>query len=54
MKPKHIRKPLLSEIKAVSYDFDRYCYEPQRNFSRNRKLSFETVIKGIIGMKSKN
>ena len=54
MKPKHIKKLLLTEIKAVSIDFDRYCYEPQRNFSRNRKLSFETVIKSIIGMESKS
>lgn len=54
MKPKHIKKLLLTEIKAVSIDFDRYCYEPQRNFSRNRKLPFETVIKSIIGMESKS
>ena len=54
MKPKHIKNLLLTEIKTVSIDFDRYCYEPQRNFSRNRKLSFETVIKSIIGMESKS
>lgn len=54
MKPKHIKKLLLSEIKAVSDRFDTYCYEPKRNFSRNRKLSFEMVIKSIIGMESKS
>ncbi|WP_458455719.1 IS4 family transposase [Methanobrevibacter sp.] len=54
MKPKHIKKLLLSEIKAVANNSDRYCYEPKRNFSRTRKLSFETVIKSIIGMESKN
>ena len=54
MKPKHIKNLLLTEIKTVSNDFDMYCYEPQRNFTRNRKLSFETVIKSIIGMESKS
>lgn len=54
MKPKHIKKLLLSEIRAVANNSDKYCYEPQRNFSRTRKLSFETVIKSIIGMESKN
>lgn len=54
MKPKHIKNLLLTEIKTVSNNFARYCYEPQRNFSRNRKLSFETIIKSIIGMESKS
>lgn len=54
MKPKHIKELLLSEIKATANHSDKYCYEPQRNFSRTRKLSFETVIKSIIGMESKS
>lgn len=54
MKPKKVKNLLLSEIRTVANNSDKYCYEPQRNFSRNRKLSFETVIKSIIGMESKS
>lgn len=53
MKPKHIKKRLFSEIKTASADYEKYCYNPSRDFSRNRKLSFETVVKSIIGMESK-
>ena len=52
MKPKHIKKLLLSEISSVSNDADKYCLDPQRNFSRTRKLPFDVVLKGIIGMES--
>lgn len=54
MKPKHIKKILFSEIKTASADYEKYCYNPSRDFSRNRKLSFETVVKSIIGMESKS
>lgn len=54
MKPKHIKKILLSEIKTASEDYEKYCYNPLRNFSRNRKLPFETVVKSIIGLESKS
>lgn len=54
MKPKHINKILFSEIKTASADYDKYCYDPLRNVSRNRKLSFETIVKSIIGMESKS
>ena len=47
MKPKHIKKLLLSEISSVSNDADKYCLDPQRNFSRTRKLPFDVVLKGI-------
>ncbi len=45
MKAKQIKTLLFSEIKDD-------CIDPERNFLRNRKLSAETVIKGIIGMDS--
>ena len=54
MKPKHIKIILLSEIKTASENYEKYCYNPLRNFSRNRKLPFETVVKSIIGMESKS
>lgn len=52
MKAKQIKKILFSEIKVVSDNISTYCIDPKRNFSRNRKLSAETVIKGTIGMES--
>ncbi len=54
MKPKHLKKLLLSEIQSVIERADEFCVEPGKNFIRKRKLSFETVIKTIIGMESKS
>lgn len=53
MKPKHIKKLLLSEIKNVANSTNKYCYNPEHDFSRNRKLPFETVLTSIIGIGSK-
>lgn len=50
MKPEHIKKLLLSAVRSVSDNAGSYCYNPQKDFSRTRKLSFETVINAIIGM----
>ena len=52
MKPKRIKKLLFSEIKAVADNIATYCFHPEKDFTRNRKLSAETVLKGIIGMES--
>ena len=52
MKAKHIKKLLLSQIKAVANHAADYCLNPRNNFTRNRKLPFETVLRGIIGMES--
>ena len=54
MKPKYLKKLLLSEIKAVAEKSDNFCIDSSRNFSRKRKLPFETVVKTIIGMESKS
>lgn len=53
MKPKHIKKLLLSEIETVANTSDKYCSNPGRDFSRIRKLSFKKVVESIIGMGSK-
>ena len=53
MKPKHIKKLLMSEIETVANASDEYCLNPGRNFSRKRKLSFKKVVESIIGMGSK-
>ncbi len=50
MKPKYLKNLLLSEIKAVAEKSDDFCVDSGKNFSRKRKLSFETVVKTIIGM----
>ena len=49
MKPKQVKQILLSEIKKVSDRADEFCLNPGKCFVRKRKLSFETVIRGIIG-----
>lgn len=52
MKPKCIKKILLTEIKKVVNNIRDYCNNPDKDFTRNRKLPIERIIKGIIGMKS--
>lgn len=52
MKVKHIKKLLLSEIKKVASNAESYCLHPGNDFTRNRKLSLETVLKAVIGMES--
>lgn len=54
MKPKQIKKILLSEIELLSNNVTGYIRNPRRDFSRNRKLPFSTIIKSIIGMESKS
>ena len=53
MKPKHIKKLLLSEIKKVASEPHNHCMNPDTDFTRNRKLSMEKMLQGIIGMESK-
>ena len=52
MKPSSIKKLLFSEIKSVSSRFADFCMSAGKDFTRNRKISFETVLKTIIGMES--
>lgn len=54
MKPKQIKKILLSEIELLSNNVTDYIRNPRCDFSRNRKLPFSTIIKSIIGMESKS
>ena len=54
MKPKQIKKLLFSEIETVSKNAANFCLDPQRNFSRKRKLPFSTIVKSVIGMESKS
>lgn len=52
MKPKHIKNLLMSEIKKAASKPEIYCFHPDSDFTRNRKLSMEAVLTGIIGMES--
>ena len=52
MKIKHIKKLVLSEIQKVANNPSDYCFNPENDFTRNRKLLLETMLKGIIGMES--
>ena len=52
MKAKQVKKLLFSEIKAVANNITNYCFNPKKDFTRNRKLPVETVLKGTIGMES--
>ena len=50
MKPKHIKKLLTQEIKKVANNAKDYCYNPNSDFTRKRKLSMEQILTGVIGM----
>ena len=52
MKPNSLKKLLFSEIKSVSNRLADFCMSAGKDFTRNRKISFETVLKTIIGMES--
>lgn len=54
MKIKQIKTLLSSEIKKVANNASKYCLNPGSDFTRNRKLPLEMLLKGIIGMKSKS
>ena len=44
----------MSEIKNVANEPHNYCTNPDTDFTRNRKLSMEKMLQGIIGMESKS
>lgn len=50
MKPTDIKQTLDGILHEVVSTPDSYVYDPQKNFSRTRKLPFYTVIKMLIGM----
>lgn len=54
MKPNSLKKLLFSEIQSVSDRFKEFCVSGGRDFTRHRKISFEAVIKTVIGMESRS
>lgn len=54
MKPKHAKRLLSSAIIEVVSTPENYCINPNRDFTRNRKISLQTLISGIINMECKS
>ena len=54
MKPKNVKKLLFSAIESTAENYTDYVNNTQIDFTRNRKLSFSSIIKTIIGMGSKS
>lgn len=54
MKPKNVKKLLFSAIESTTENYTDYVNNAQIDFTRNRKLSFSSIIKAIIGMGSKS
>ena len=50
MKPKIVKKLLLSEINRIATNPKEYCTNPKTDFTRNRKLPLERLLQCIIGM----
>ena len=45
MNSQQIKEILLSGIHEVSINYEKYCNNPKRDFSRKRKLPFELMLK---------
>lgn len=50
MKLNDVKKLLLSKIKDVSVKHELYSVNPETDFTRSRKLSFENVVRCVIAM----
>lgn len=54
MKIKHTKKLLTSEIRKVAQNVSEYCFHPQNDLVRKRKLPAEALLKTVIGMQSRS
>lgn len=52
MKPKQLKNLLMSKVHNVANNSNLYCMNPEKDFTRKRKLTMEKLIVGIIGMES--
>ena len=48
--PKTIRKNLNIAIKTISQSSEQYVRHPDRDFTRKRKLPFESMLKLLVSM----
>lgn len=51
---KRIKSTLNKCIKNVCAEKERYCVNPERDFSHNKKLPMDKVIKTVLGFSSKS
>ena len=54
MKPKHVKSLLSSAVAEVAGTPEDYCVNPDRDFTRTRKISLQKLISGIINMECKS
>ena len=54
MKPKHVKRLLSSAVAEVAGTPEDYCVNPDRDFTRTRKISLQKLISGIINMECKS
>ena len=54
MKPTHVKKLLLSTVQSVTHNVSDYVNNAATDFTRTRKLPFQTIIKAVISMESKS
>lgn len=52
MKPNEVKEVLFSSIEKISKEPYNYCFKPDVDFSRRRKLSLDVMLKQIIKMGS--
>ena len=52
--PKYIRKTLKKTISEISLNPQAFSKNPEKDFSRTRKLPFEKVVNSVLSMSCKD
>lgn len=52
--PNTLKRNLLNTISQMQKELPQYTSDPQRNFTRNRKLPFEKLCRTILSMSGQN
>ena len=51
---KRIKAAIIKSIKTVCQSPSQYCRNPEKDFTRRKKLSMDKVIKTVLGFSSKS
>ena len=54
MKPSSVKKALIKQIINIAAHPQKYCKNPETDFSRHRMLSFQETIEIILGFSGKS
>ena len=54
MKAIQVKRALQSAINSVAQQPEKYVMHPNTDFTRNRKFTFESTLRCIIGLNSKS